>query len=77
MFATLKGVPRAEVGAQVTELLAEVGLEHSDAMLVTKGYSGGMKRKLSLAIALIGDSRVVFLDECTAGVDVCTWSECV
>jgi ABC-type multidrug transport system ATPase subunit len=31
--------------------------------------SGGEKRKLSVAIALIGDSRVIFLDECTSGMD--------
>jgi ATP-binding cassette subfamily A (ABC1) protein 1 len=41
--------------------------EHRDK--VTTELSGGMKRKLSLAMALIGDSKLVVLDEPTSGLD--------
>lgn len=37
--------------------------------LRSEAYSGGMKRRLSVAMALIGDPRIVFLDEPTTGMD--------
>ena len=36
---------------------------------ITKGYSGGTKRKLSVAIALISSPKIVYLDEASAGID--------
>lgn len=52
------------------EKLREVGLEEKiDAIAST--LSGGQKRKLSVCMALIGNSRVIFLDEPTSGMDVC------
>jgi ATP-binding cassette subfamily A (ABC1) protein 3 len=57
-----------ELEAQIESLLAQVGLsEKSSTQAVA--LSGGMKRKLSLLISLIGDCRVLFLDEPTSGMD--------
>jgi ABC-type Na+ transport system ATPase subunit NatA len=71
MFATLKGVPPADVAAVADAIVADVGLvSKKDAFAV--GLSGGQKRKLCLANALVGPSDVVVLDECTSGMDVCT-----
>lgn len=51
--------------------LKDVGLsEHQDKLAGT--LSGGMKRKLSIAIAFIGNSRTVVLDEPTSGIDPCS-----
>ncbi len=41
----------------------------SSANVISSSYSGGMRRKLSVAISLIGDPRIVFLDEPTTGMD--------
>lgn len=65
-FAGLKGVPRSKVAEQVRSKIEEVGL--TEKIHTNAGeLSGGQRRKLSVAIALIGDSRVVFLDEPTSG----------
>jgi len=69
LFAYLKGVPDHEIEEAVSSLLTRVGMERSKWDQITSGYSGGTKRKLSLAIALIGNSKVVFLDEPTSGMD--------
>ena len=49
--------------------LKEVGLSESDWNRLSKEYSGGMKRRLSLACATIGQPKVILLDECSTGVD--------
>ncbi|KAF8374273.1 hypothetical protein PRIPAC_80702 [Pristionchus pacificus] len=65
-FARLKGVTDwREEGARLLELL----LLKDKANTLSSDLSGGMKRKLCIAMALIGNSRVVLLDELTAGVD--------
>lgn len=68
-FGTLKGVPEADLGVTVATLLARLGLDDTDAKKPADKYSGGMKRKLSLGMALIGASPLLFLDEPSAAVD--------
>ena len=64
----LHGIPRAEGRRRGDELLERVGLiEAADRKV--KGYSGGMKRRLDLALALVHRPRVLFLDEPTTGLD--------
>ena len=68
LFATFKDVPSSRMEQEVQKIINEVGLtEKKD--VASKALSGGMKRKLSLGIALIGDSKVVILDEPTSGMD--------
>ncbi len=67
--ALLQGIPRAERRQRVSELLERVGLAEAADRKV-RGYSGGMKRRLDLALALVHRPRIVFLDEPTTGLDV-------
>jgi ABC-2 type transport system ATP-binding protein len=67
--ATLQALPRNERRARGDELLERVGLAEAGDRRV-RGYSGGMKRRLDLALALIHRPRVLFLDEPTTGLDV-------
>lgn len=66
MFARIKGLPENDVSNSVTELLDLVLLADAGDVASSK-YSGGMKRRLSLAIALIGDPKIIYLDEPTTG----------
>src|SRR6476646_10524881 len=65
----LQAIPRPERKARQNELLDRVGLTEAADRKV-KGYSGGMKRRLDLALALVHHPRVIFLDEPTTGLDV-------
>jgi len=65
----LQGIQRAERGARGDELLERVGLIDA-ADRKSKTYSGGMKRRLDLALALLHNPRILFLDEPTTGLDV-------
>uniref|UniRef100_A0A672NIV1 ATP-binding cassette sub-family A member 3-like n=1 Tax=Sinocyclocheilus grahami TaxID=75366 RepID=A0A672NIV1_SINGR len=64
----LKGYPRKKIPDEVDRILRILNLEDKRHAR-SKTLSGGMKRKLSIGIALIGDSKVVMLDEPTSGMD--------
>ncbi|KAE8124064.1 hypothetical protein FH972_018974 [Carpinus fangiana] len=71
LFASIKGLPPASIKSVAQSSLAEVRL--TEAAKVRAGsYSGGMKRRLSVAIALLGDPKLVILDEPTTGMDPIT-----
>jgi ABC-2 type transport system ATP-binding protein len=66
--ARLYGMDGVRLHERIEQLLAVVDLEEAADRLV-KGYSGGMKRRLDLAAALVHKPKVVFLDEPTTGLD--------
>src|SRR5919112_594000 len=65
----LHGLDRAEREKRGDELLARVGLTDA-ANRKVGGYSGGMKRRLDLGLALVHRPRILFLDEPTTGLDI-------
>jgi len=68
LMADLRHLGKAEGRRRVAELLEQFDLV--DAATKPVGvYSGGMKRRLDLAMTLVGDPRIIFLDEPTAGLD--------
>ncbi|TRY96423.1 hypothetical protein DNTS_021457 [Danionella cerebrum] len=67
-YTQLKGYPRERIPAEVDRIIQILHLEEKRNAR-SKTLSGGMKRKLSIGIALIGDSKVVMLDEPTSGMD--------
>jgi len=64
----LQAIPRAERKGRQDELLDRVGLTEAADRKV-RGYSGGMKRRLDLALALVHRPSILFLDEPTTGLD--------
>jgi len=68
LFARTKGVPEQHIEMVAQKLIELVNLaEFADK--ISGSYSGGNKRKLSLAIALVGNPQLVFLDEPSTGMD--------
>jgi ABC-2 type transport system ATP-binding protein len=74
----LHGIPKAERVRRAQELLERVGLSNAADRRV-RTYSGGMKRRLDLALALMHHPSILFLDEPTTGLDIqsrsALWSE--
>jgi ABC-2 type transport system ATP-binding protein len=68
LMADLNHLDRSAGRTRVTELLDRFGLTDAAHKPVTT-YSGGMRRRLDLAMTLVGDPRVIFLDEPTTGLD--------
>jgi ABC-2 type transport system ATP-binding protein len=68
LMADLKHLGSAEAGRLVTDLLERFDLAESAQKLVAT-YSGGMRRKLDLAMTLVGNPQIIFLDEPTTGLD--------
>ena len=66
--ATLQGLAKRDRQRRAERLLERVGLRDAADRRVG-GYSGGMKRRLDLALALVHDPRILFLDEPTTGLD--------
>jgi ABC-2 type transport system ATP-binding protein len=68
LFGRLRRLGRAERRRRAAELLAQLDLETA-ARRPVKTYSGGMRRRLDLAIGMITRPRMIFLDEPTTGLD--------
>jgi ABC-2 type transport system ATP-binding protein len=74
----VQGMSGADLRARVAELLELVGISDA-ADRIVKNYSGGMRRRLDIALGLMHRPRVLFLDEPTTGLDpearVAMWDE--
>ncbi|MEU1130044.1 ATP-binding cassette domain-containing protein [Streptomyces sp. NPDC005900] len=68
LMADLHHLPREEGRRTAAELLRRFEL-HEAAKKPASTYSGGMKRRLDIAMTLVGDPRIIFLDEPTTGLD--------
>ncbi|MFJ3900171.1 ATP-binding cassette domain-containing protein [Streptomyces sp. NPDC090025] len=68
LMADLHHLPKAEGRRVTAELLARFDLTEA-AKKPASTYSGGMKRRLDIAMTLVGDPRIIFLDEPTTGLD--------
>jgi ABC-2 type transport system ATP-binding protein len=68
-FGALYEIPSDILKEKINTLLSKLGLSHvKNAKLTT--FSGGMKRRINLAIGLLNDPEILFLDEPTVGVDI-------
>ena len=68
LYAHFKGVERSRVATAVNQMLEYVGLS-DEANEPVRNFSGGMKRRLSVAISAIGSPQIIFLDEPSTGMD--------
>lgn len=68
LFQTVKRVEMTHFDEFVEERLGNVGLKESGNLNVGK-YSGGMRRRISLALSTMGNPNVILMDEPTTGMD--------
>jgi len=68
LFGNLHGIPKKELKKRTDEILEKVGMTESAGRRAGK-YSGGMVRRASLAMALVNDPTIAFLDEPTVAMD--------
>ena len=69
MFAIFKGVSSNSVEAEINKIIKDFQLEDVQ-YTIAKNLSAGQRRKLSIAISLIGGSEIIFLDEPSSGMDI-------
>lgn len=67
-MGTLKGIEKNKLDKKIDEVLKFVNLEHV-ANKKVKSFSGGMKRRVGIAQAILNDPKILILDEPTAGLD--------
>lgn len=67
-FGILKGLSRAEAARQARELIHEFGLGDYQKQMIER-LSGGMKRRVMICVAMIGNTKILLLDEPTTGLD--------
>ncbi len=67
-MAALKGIKKTEVSQEIQRVLASVNMQE-EAGRPIGGYSGGMKQRILIAQAILGNPKLIVLDEPTAGLD--------
>lgn len=67
-FGNMKGIAGKRLQEEIAHVSQVVNL-NNDLRKLVSGFSGGMKRRLSLAIALLGSAQLLILDEPTVGID--------
>ena len=67
-IGTLKGIPKEELDRKINEVLSFVNLSDV-ANKKVKSFSGGMKRRVGIAQAILNDPKIIIFDEPTAGLD--------
>ncbi|MCI8306924.1 MAG: ATP-binding cassette domain-containing protein [Lachnospiraceae bacterium] len=67
-MAALKGIPKKEVTSEIERVLSFVNMQDA-ADRAIGAYSGGMKQRILIAQAIVGEPRLIVLDEPTAGLD--------
>jgi ATP-binding cassette subfamily A (ABC1) protein 3 len=68
LFGVVKGCPKNRIESDVTQILDQLGLSFK-RRVQSKDLSGGMKRRLSLGMAMINNTKILILDEPTSGLD--------